>query len=53
MEFGLYQFGEVHVSQNSHDDRGLGLAHAHSLLCTQRPQHRQNVTQSKVIMHLQ
>ena len=46
------QLRHVHVPQHPHHDRTLGLARSRSLLCAKRSQHRQNVAQPKVIMHL-
>ena len=50
---GSYQFGEVHVSQNPHDHGLLRLSRVGPLHGSQRPQHRQDVPQAKVIVHLE
>lgn len=34
-----YQFGEVHVSQDAHDDRGLRVCGVGSFCCAQCSQH--------------
>ena len=46
------QFGDVHVPEDSHDDGTLSLLRPGAFLGSQRPQHRQDVTQAEVIVHL-
>ena len=47
------QFGEVHVSQNSHDDDLFSILWVQSLECSQGSQYREDITQTEIIMHLQ
>ena len=46
------QLGEVHVAQDAHDDHRLRVLGVGPFRRAQRPQHRQNVAQSKVVVHL-
>lgn len=46
------QLGEVHVAQDAHHDRRLRVLGVGPFRRAQRPQHRQNVAQSKVVVHL-
>ncbi len=48
----VHQLRQVHVTQHSHDNRCLAVLGVGSLECSQCAQHGQNVTQSKVIVHL-
>ncbi len=47
-----HQFGEVHVTQNSHDHSLFWLSWVGSLHSTQSSQNRQDVSQAEVIMDL-
>ena len=47
------QLGEVHVAQDAHDDHRLRVLGVGPFRRAQRPQHRQNVAQSEVVVHLQ
>ncbi len=46
------QLGQVHVAQHAVDDGRLRVAAVGAFGRAQRPQHRQDVTQAKVVVHL-
>ena len=48
----VHQLGEVHVAEHAHHDRGLGVLGAGPFGRAEGSQHGQNVSQTKVVMHL-
>lgn len=47
-----YQFGEVHVSQNSHDNSGLCVIRIGPFCCSKCAQDRQDIAETEVIVDL-
>ena len=48
----IHQLGQVHVPQDSHDNCALAVCWASPLHAAQGAQHREDVAETKVIMHL-
>ena len=51
--FSTHQFGQVHVSENSHDDGRLAVLRVQPLECPQSTEYRQDVAQTKIVVHLE